>query len=124
MKSFDQVIAWTIATIGVLHAGTTWLIYKQFSMAAVWFFDAAVVLWFTAALNLLRIRYATVAPGIRVVSIGANLLVLATVLTVALRSKTAQNLTGVAFCLLILLAAVLSLRKSLQHYPAPAGPTD
>jgi len=118
MKTFDQVIAWAIGTVGGLHAITTWIVYKQFSMSAVWFFDAAVVLWMTAALNLLRIRYAAVAPSIRITSIGANLVVLATVLTVALRSKAAQKPTGLAFCLLILIATVLSLRK------APARPAE
>src|SRR5262245_48350659 len=71
MKILDQVVAWAIAAIGMVHAGATWVIYKQFSMSAVWFFDAAVVFWLTAALNLLRIRYAAVAPGIRITSIGA-----------------------------------------------------
>ena len=112
MKTLDQAIAWVIAAIGVLHASTTWIVYKQFSMSAVWFFDAAVVLWMTAALNLLRIRYATVAPGIRITSIGANLLVLATVVTVALRSKAAQKPAGLAFCLLILMATFFSLRRT------------
>ena len=110
-KAPDQGTAWAIAGIGVLHAAATLSIYKQFSMAAVWFFDAAVVLWLTAALNLLRIRYMAVAPGVRYVSIGANLVALATVMTVAAQSKPAQNVRGALFCLLILAATIFSLRQ-------------
>lgn len=110
LKRLDQVAAWGIAAIGVLRASATPLAYKQLSMSAVWFFDAAVVLWLTTALNLLRIRYWAMAPGVRFASVSANVVLLAILLTVLIHTKSAQNLSGAVFCPLVLLPTILSLR--------------
>ena len=71
--TFDRAVAGGIIGIGLLHILVTPLVYQQWALPAMWFLSAGLALAYAGALNLLRERYAIVAPGLRYVCLAANL---------------------------------------------------
>lgn len=69
----DRLVAWLIVGMGALHLGVTPLRYPRINASAMWFASAGLALIFLGAFNLLRNRYAIVAPGLRGVCVAANL---------------------------------------------------
>lgn len=76
MKIFDTVVAWLVLVLGAFHCAVTPKAYPGFTLAALWFVSAGLLMILLAAVNLLRIRYAAVAPGVRAVCIAANVVLL------------------------------------------------
>lgn len=77
MERLDRITGWLIFGIGMLHCGVTFLLFKGYSDAAMWFFSGGLAMMYSAALNLLRVRYADVAPGLRKVCAAVNFSLLA-----------------------------------------------
>jgi len=106
MKTLDAVFAWFILGFGVLHSVAAFDKYDSLSADALWFFSGGLALLLLAGLNLLRIRYAAVAPGVRTVCIAANLAFLGFALTYfAARLSTSLNSPGGWLLLAVLLGA-------------------
>lgn len=76
MRTLDALFAWLILGFGALHCAVAFGKYDRLSDDALWFFSGGLALLLLAALNLLRVRYAGVAPGVRRVCIAANLALL------------------------------------------------
>lgn len=72
MDRLDSANAWLLCGFGVLHCSVTFIIAASATEAAFWFFSGGLALIYCAALNLLRVRYAAVAPGLRRVCAAAN----------------------------------------------------
>jgi len=53
--------AWLVIVLGVFHMAATWRFYRELTPAALWFFNAGIVLVFTGALNLVAYRAGQVA---------------------------------------------------------------
>ena len=77
MKSLDRIVAGAIAGIGLLHIGVTPIAFSELNRPALWFASGGLAMLFGAALNLLRSVYGQTAPGLRWVSLAANLCMLA-----------------------------------------------
>jgi len=117
MKILDQIAAWALLAIGAFHCAMTPAIYKQYSEEVIWFFTAGLVLILTAVLNLLRIRYATVAAGVRTVSIGVNIVTMLTVLAMAPFMHVTKNPLAWLLIALVVIPTFLSILRSEPTKP-------
>ncbi len=70
-------VSWGIVALAVLHMVATLHFFKTFTSPALWFFSGGITLALTGALNLLHRAYGRVAPGLRKVCIGTNIIMLA-----------------------------------------------
>ncbi len=111
--STDRVVAWAIGGIGLLHIGVTPLAYPGWTMSAMWFASGGLAMVFLAMLNLLRNRYARVAPGLRWVCAAANIMlaVFCAAVMAAMPGGAARIPQGIILMTLVLAATVFSLKK-------------
>ena len=77
MERLDRLNGWLLFAVGVLHCSVTFIIAAAPTETAFWFFSGGLALIYCAALNLLRVRYAAVAPGVRRVTAAVNVSLLA-----------------------------------------------
>ena len=77
MNRFDRASAWLLFGIGLLHCSVTFIIAESPTETALWFFSGGLALIYCAVLNLLRVRYAAIAPGLRRACAAVNLSLLA-----------------------------------------------
>ena len=76
MRKTYLVLALGIVALGVVHMLTTFLAFDELNSSALWFFSGGIAMALTGALNVLNRSYGRVAPGLRVVCIGANVVLL------------------------------------------------
>lgn len=74
MKRLDQVFAWILFLLGIIHCALTPFIYHQLSLPAVWSFGTGAALIVTGLLNFVRIRLGSNLLLLRGACIAANLL--------------------------------------------------
>ncbi len=74
MKYLYAIVSWGIVALGALHMLATLHIFHSLSSAALWFFSGGIALALTGTLNLLHRTYGHIAPGLRKVCIGTNIL--------------------------------------------------
>ena len=74
MKRLDQVFAWILFLLGIIHCALTFFIYPQPSLPAVWSFGTGAALIVTGLLNFVRIRHGSNLLLLREASIAANFL--------------------------------------------------
>jgi hypothetical protein len=98
VRVLDHVLAWTIFALGVVHCLVTFVAYKAFSLAAVWFFGTGLALLFLGMLNLLRIRHGRIA-WLRPFAASANLLTLGLAVAVAATMDLQRNPQGLVLLL-------------------------
>ncbi len=55
MKTTDRIFAWIVLLLGSVHCAVTFVVYKIFTVEAVWFVSGGLVQIFGALLNLVRI---------------------------------------------------------------------
>ena len=104
MERFDRLTGWLLFAVGLLHCSVTFIIAAAPTESAFWFFSGGLALIYCAALNLLRVRYAAEAPGVRRVCTAVNISLLVFILAYlatqgldALRNPGAVVLTASAF---------------------------
>lgn len=84
MERMDRIVASVIFGIGVLHCGVTFVIVETAGgEVSFWFFSGGLAMIYAATLNLLRVRYAGVAPGLRRACLAVNLSLLSFILAYA-----------------------------------------
>jgi hypothetical protein len=74
MKYLYAIVSWGIVALGALHMLATLHIFHSLNSAALWFFSGGIALALTGTLNLLHRTYGHIAPGLRKVCIGTNIL--------------------------------------------------
>ena len=77
MRFLYAFVSWGIVALGAVHMLATLRLFDALTNAALWFFSGGIAMALTGALNLLHRAYGQIAPGLRKVCIGANLLMLA-----------------------------------------------
>jgi len=77
MERLDRSNGWLLFAIGILHCSVTFVIAAAPTETAFWFFSGGLALVYCAALNLLRVRYGAIAPGVRRACAAVNLSLLA-----------------------------------------------
>lgn len=104
MRTLDIIVGWLLIAFGVTHAALTRKVHPNLDIEAVWFASGGLLMIAVGALNLLRAAYASVAKGIRIVSVMANLVFLLLILWIAtllpMRSNP-QVLVGLILALLL-----------------------
>lgn len=120
MKFLYALVSWGIVALGVIHMLATLHFFKTLTSAALWFFSGGIAMALTWALNLLHRAYGEIAPGLRRVCIGTNIVMTAfgIVAGVVGRAGIAQ------FALVLGLiggAAALSLNRSAITQRANSG---
>ena len=117
MKYLYAILSWGILALGVLHMLATFRLFHTLNGAALWFFSGGIVLALTGTLNLLHRVYGRVAPGLRRVCIGTNILM--TIFGVLSGVVSHAGIAGFALVLgLIGGATVLSLTRRALIQPA------
>ncbi len=112
MRRLDQVIAWLIVLLGVRSGLTAPRVFA--ATAAPWpiaFFllSTCLLLAVCGTLNLLRNRYAAVAPGVRIVSTMTNIAVAALLLIAGVIGG--ELAPSVVEALILLTAAAFGFRR-------------
>ena len=74
MGQLYAILGWGIVALGVVHMLATLRIFHSLNSTAIWFFSGGITLALTGALNLLHRTYGHVAPGLRRVCIGTNII--------------------------------------------------
>jgi hypothetical protein len=119
MKVADLVVSWLIVFMGVLHATDA---PRKFNTDSLWFLSGSLSLFLAASINLLRSRYAAVAPWLRFFCVVMNLVLAGFAFALGKAEGHITSPAGIVM-LLFLAAAVLSLRrggpKHEPHKPAP-----
>ncbi len=83
MRTLDIVIGWLLIAFGALHLSLTRKVHPNIDINAVWFASGGLMIIAIGALNLLRVAYGSVAKGVQVVSVIANIVLLALMLFIA-----------------------------------------
>jgi hypothetical protein len=74
MKYVYAILSWGIVALSVVHMLATFRIYHTLTSASLWFFSGGIALALTGSINLLHRTYGPIAPGLRWVCIGTNIL--------------------------------------------------
>lgn len=77
MRFLYAFVSWGIVALSVVHMLATLHFFNTLTSAALWFFSGGIALALTGALNLLHRAYGRVAPGLRKVCIGTNMIMMA-----------------------------------------------
>jgi hypothetical protein len=83
LRTLDIVIGWLLIAFGALHLSLTRKVHPNIDINAVWFASGGLMIIATGALNLLRVAYGSAAKGVHVVSVIANIVLLALMLFIA-----------------------------------------
>ena len=75
MNKAETILAWVLIALGVMQWIATPVFFKTAEEPAFWFFGGGITLAVVGAMNLLRLRYARVARGLVLVSVGSNVAV-------------------------------------------------
>ncbi len=105
MKIVDQIVAWLIVLMGVVHSAFT----PGFTLGAMWFLGTGLFIVLVGAVNLLRVRYASAARGVQGVAIAANVIAVAYDLAVSSRLNVRANPQALIMVVLLVLATVFSI---------------
>jgi hypothetical protein len=117
MKQLYAVLSWGIVVLGSVHMLATFRVFHALTGSAIWFFSGGITLALTGALNLLHRRYGHLAPGLRRVCIGTNLIM--TIFGVVSGIVMHATIAGFALVLgLIGGAGALSLTRRALVQPA------
>ena len=73
MRRAYLAFSWGLVALGVLHMAAGISRYEALTQSALWFLSGGVAIVLTGALNLLNRAYGRSAPGVRWVSVGANI---------------------------------------------------
>lgn len=113
MKALDSLVAWLLIAFGAVHLSMTRRVHPAIDINAVWFASGGLMIIAVGALNLLRVAYGAVAKGVRIVSVIANVVLLALMLFIATLLPLRGNPQIVAgLVLVIVLTAFSLLRRS------------
>src|SRR5438477_12756909 len=83
MRKLDIIIGWLLIAFGVVHISFTRRVHPKVGIEAIWFVSGGLLMITIGALNLLRVAYSSVAKGVSVVSVIANLVLVVLMLFIA-----------------------------------------
>lgn len=116
MERLDRLAGWLLFAVGMLHCVVTFIIAELPTEAAFWFFSGGLAMIYCGALNLLRVRYAAVAPGLRRVCAAVNVSMLAFIFAYLAAQRAFRNPGAVVVTASALAATAFSLfRRPVAH---------
>ena len=72
MNKAEAILAWALIGLGVVQWIATPVLFETAEEPALWFFGGGITLAIVGAMNLLRLRYGSVARGLVLVAVGSN----------------------------------------------------
>jgi len=117
LKNVYAILSWGIVALGAVHMLATLRLHHRLNSSSLWFFSGGIALALTGTLNLLHRVYGRIAPGLRRVCIGTNILM--TIFAVLLGVVSHASIAGFTLVLgLIGGATALSLSRRALVQPA------
>lgn len=115
MKTLDIILAWVLIAFGALHLALTRTVHPTLDIDTVWFMSGGLLIIAIGVLNLLRVAYGSVAKGVLVASVIANivLLLLMLLITTVLPMRGNPQIV-VGLVLAVLLTGFSVLRRGGQ----------
>ena len=111
MKAFDIAAAILLIVLAVVHClGTMFNAQPGWDVNTVWSISGGMFVALVAALNLLRVRYGAIAPGVRAVSVAANLVLLGLTFVLAGALGMAHHMHSGFVIIVVLASTILSFR--------------
>ena len=83
MRRIDIIVGWLLIVFGAVHLSLTRRVHPDIDINAIWFVSGGLLIIVIGVLNLLRVAYGSVAKGVYVVSVIANIVLLALMLFIA-----------------------------------------
>lgn len=117
MRRIDISVGWLLIAFGAVHLSLTRRVHPEIDINAVWFASGGLMIITIGALNLLRVAYSSVAKGVHVVSVIANVVLLALMLFIAnllLIRSNPQVLVGLVLVALLTALSVLRRASPIQ----------
>jgi Na+/melibiose symporter-like transporter len=124
LRTLDIILGWVLIAFGALHTSLTRKVHPDIDINAVWFASGGLLIIAIGVLNLLRVAYGSVAKGVCVVSVIANLVLLVLMLFIAALLPMGSNpQILVGLILAALLTAFSGLRRGghAQAHHAPSA---
>lgn len=120
MRTIDVILGWLLIAFGALHVSLTRKFDQSIGMNGIWFASGGLFIILIGALNLLRVAYARVASGVRIVSAIANVGLVLLILFMATRIPIRGNPQVLVGLMLAGLLTVLSVIRGDQTEARPA----
>lgn len=118
MRIIDIILGWLLIAFGALHLVLTRKVHPDLDINAVWFASGGLLIIATGALNLLRVAYSSVANGVWVLSLIANIVLLLLMVWIATLIPMRGNpQVAVGLILTGLLTALSLLRRGGRREP-------
>lgn len=115
MRRLDIIVGWLLIAFGAVHASLTRRIDPSIGINAIWFASGGLFMITIGVLNLLRVAYSSVAKGICVASVIANIVLLLLMLLIASRLPMRSNPQVVAGLILAALLTAFSVLRRAGH---------
>ena len=110
-----------LAGLGVVHmAATTRYSHHHGASEALWFFSGGLLMVLAAALNFLNRAYGHLAPGLRWVCVGANVVIMGFTLASGVAGHATAGQWAIVLGILVPLL-VLSVSRRVLRAPADSG---
>jgi hypothetical protein len=100
MRKLDVVVGWLLIAFGAVHLLLTRKFDPSLGISGIWFACGGLLIVTIGALNLLRVTYTNVARGVYIVSVIANVVLVALMLFIATRVPIRGNPQVVVGCIL------------------------
>jgi hypothetical protein len=119
LESIDKFLAAAVIFLGVAQCLATPYFFERIGEPAAWWFAGGMLLVLAGSLSLLRLRYGQVAPGVRRVSVAANVALGLFWLALywGLFDKFARNPSSFVGLFVIVAAAAVSLLHARRARP-------
>jgi len=115
LRTLDIAIGWLLAAFGAVHVLLTRRVHPEIDINAIWFASGGLLIIAIAVLNLLRVAYSSVAKGVYVVSVIANIMLLALMLWIATLFPLRSNPQVVVGLILSVLLTAFSVLRPSGH---------
>lgn len=113
MNTIDRIAAWVLIAFGLTHLALTGKVHPHLGINAIWFASGGLFMMTVGSLNLLRVAYGSIARGVQVLSVIANLVLLFLLVAIATLLPVRGNPQMVlGFVLVVPLTAFSILRRT------------
>ena len=120
MRTLDIIVGWLLIAFGLLHLSLTRSVHPNIDIDAVWFAASGLLMIAIGALNLLRVAYSSVAKGVVVVSVIANIVLLLLMVFIATLIPVRNNPQVLVGLILAALLTAFSVLRRAGHRPIPS----
>ena len=118
LRTLDIILGWLLIAFGAIHLALTRKVHPDIDVNAIWFASGGLLMIAIGALNLLRVAYASVAKGVYVVSVIANIVLLMLMIFIAAQVPMRSNpqvVVGLSIAVLLTVFSVLRRSSRIER---------